>query len=276
VRWGTLWGDASDRRIAVAQRLPSKESARRWIHSESVPVVPSLALAAVMQYDAGPSRPVAAALRPREDVIEIRATAGDALRTVPVDGRLNMIVDVAGAIPAHSYQHVYAQRDDPRSLADFAGKVVVVGYETPDEVWTTTSGTTRYKMEVQASAIAQMLRGRFLQRLRPARQYLVILLMGALGALLRLSPSARRSRRFRIPTLGRPMEVPAALVAAALAYGLLAFVACKALGIIPRLTYDLAALVLTYAAVGGATRWPRGTRVSSAGIGAPVRPQRVA
>jgi len=276
VRWGTLWGDATSRRIAVGQRVPGAESARHWIQSESVPVVPSLALAAVMQYDAGPSHPVAAVLRPREDVIEIRVTAGAPLRTIPVDGHLNMIVDVAGAIPAHSYQQIYAQRDVPASLSDFAGKVVVIGYETPDEAWTTAAGATRYKMEVQASAIAQMLRGRFLERLPPGRQYLVILLMGALGALLRLSPAARRSRRFRIPSLGMPLEVPVALVVAVLAYAFLAFVACKALSTIPRLTYDLAALVLTYAAVGWATRWPLGTRASRAGIGAPIRPQRVA
>jgi hypothetical protein len=100
--------------------------------------------------------------------------------------------------------------------------------------------------------------------------------MGALGWLLRLNPWTRRSLRIKLPSLSRPVEIPAALVAATLVYGLLAFVACKALSIIPRLTYDLAALLLTYVAVGWAIRWPPGSDLAATHLGTAVRPQRVA
>ena len=81
--------------------------------------------------------------------------------------------------------------------------------------------------------------------------------MGALAWLLRAGGRTWAAHSIRIvlpPPIGRPVAVPTALVAAVVLYALAAFVAGKSFRVVPRFTYDLLALVLTYVAVGWATR----------------------
>jgi hypothetical protein len=115
-------------------------------------------------------------------------------------------------------------------------------------------------MEIQASAIAQLLGGSFLRRPGPASQYGLILLMGGIGWLLRtrLQSLLRHSFTVTVPTIARPVVVKTVFLVILALYAVLAFAACKLWRIVPRFTYDVAALLLTYLAVGFATRGPFG------------------
>lgn len=272
VRWGTLGGDPSHRRLELAHRL-HEGSAWRRIDADALPVVPSLALQAVMQYDAGAGQPVAAVRRPHGDAIEIR-TGNPAVtrRVIPVvDARLNLIVDVADDIRSFSYQELHAQRADAQALVELRDKVVVIGYEVEEEKWAAGEGRTRYEMEVQASAIAQILHGAFVRRPSLAAQYAVILALGALACVLRTRRSwTAHTVPITLPApIGRRVDIPTAILAAVVVYGLAAFAVSKSLRIVPRFTYDLAALLLTYVAVGWATRGlsrPRFPRAEAAPV----------
>jgi CHASE2 domain-containing sensor protein len=263
VHWGILAGDAAQRRIELARRIPAAEPNHPSLQAEAVPVVPSLALQAVMQYDSGPAHTALARLRRSEDVVEVLVDAGPPRRRVPVvDSRLSIIVDVASDadLRSHSYPSILAQRDAPQALTDFAGKVVVIGFETADEVWADADGRERYEMEIQASAIAQLLGGSFLRRPGPASQFGLILLMGGIGWLLRarFQSLLRHSFTVTLPTIAKPVVVKTAFLVVLALYAVLAFAACKLWRIVPRFTYDVAALLLTYLAVGAATRGPFG------------------
>jgi CHASE2 domain-containing sensor protein len=265
VCWGTLGGDAAQRRIELGRPLEGAAPSHPSLRVEALPVVPSLALQAVMQYDAQGDRPASARLRLGEDVVEVQA--GARRRRIPVlDSRLGFIVDVAApsAFWSPSYQSVLTRSGDPKAVADVAGKIVVIGFETPEEVWSDADGRARYGMEIQASAIAQILGGSFLLRPRAAAQYGSILLTGAVGWLLRTRLALfRRSFKLSLPAMGRPVEINPAFLVFLAAYALLAFAACKVWRMVPRISYDLAALFLTYLAVGWATREPFGVPLAA-------------
>jgi CHASE2 domain-containing sensor protein len=258
LRWGTLSGGTKPPRIELAQRLPPEGAPdRSWLEAETLPVVPSLALQAVMGHEAKPGRPAAAVLRPRADAVEVRSEAGrPPLKTVPVvDARLDFIVDVGDRIPSASYLATHAVRGNPGALSRFKDKVVVIGFEVPEEEWTAEDGQKRYGMEIQASAIAQILNGAYLRRLRPTEEFGAILFLGGLGWLLRTSLTAwtRRTLQLSLPVLGKPVEVPTVFLAMLVAYLVTGFLACKQLRVVPRFLYDVAAFLLSYYAVGWAT-----------------------
>jgi CHASE2 domain-containing sensor protein len=279
VRWGTLGGDPANRRIEMAHRLDGGSTWRRIV-TDGVPIVPSLALQAVMQYEARAGQPVAAVLRPYGDVIEIRAGAPSAVRRVVpvVDARLNLIVDVADDIRSLGYQELYAQRTDTHAFSDLRDKIVVIGYEVEEEKWSAGGSPQRYEMDVQASAIAQILHGAFLRRPPLAAQYAVILAMGALACLLRTRRSwIMHTVPVTLPApIGRRVDIPTAILGAVVVYGLAAFTVSKSLRVVPRFTYDLAALLLTYAAVSLAARGSSRPRFPRAEVAPVVRKDRVA
>jgi CHASE2 domain-containing sensor protein len=212
-----------------------------------------------MQFETAPGAAVAAVLRRGAGAIEVRAGLGaPPVRTIPVlDGRCAFLVDVAGDLREHSYTALLAARERPGAFPDVRGKIVVIGYEVPEEVWRTDKGAPRYEMEIQASAIAQMLHGAYLRRPGVAAQFVVILALGGVAWFLRAGGRAWTTHTIRVvlpPPIGRPVQIPTALLATAVVYALAAFVAGKSLRGVPRFTYDLLALVLTYVAVGWATR----------------------
>jgi CHASE2 domain-containing sensor protein len=269
LHWGTLSGGTKSPRIELAQRLAgSRTGDRPWLETTTVPVVPSLALQAVMQHEVKAGRPAAAVLRPRADVIEIPSEAGrPPLKTVPVvDTRLNFIVDVSDRIPSANYLSTLAGQSNPAALSRFAGKIVVVGFEVPEEEWQDSDNKVRYEMEIQASAIAQILKGTYLRRLRPTEEFAVILLMGAVGWLLRTVFRAwtRHTLHLSLPLLGKPVDVPTAFLVTVIVYLLAAFLACKELRIVPRFLYDVSAFLLSYFGVGWATREASGREAAPA------------
>jgi CHASE2 domain-containing sensor protein len=273
LHWGTLRGGTKTPRIELAQRADQgRAGGRSWLESEAVPVVPSLALQAAMRLAAKPGQPVGAALRPGSDLIEMRSEAGrPPLKTVPViDARLNFNVDVADDLNDGRYLEYYARRDKPGAFARFKDKIVVIGYEVPEEAWTPDDGGgKRWEMDIQASAIAQLLNGAYLRRLRPSEELLVVLGMAGLGFLVRAAfPSwGRHTLQLSLPVLGKPVEVPTVFLAVLVVYLLTAFLACKQLRIVPRFLYDVSAFLLSYYAVG----WAIAPRAEAAAT--PVAPK---
>lgn len=259
-QWGTLSGDSSGRRLELA-RVPSQGGASSGrLEADALPVVPSLALQAVMRNDAGATNGVTAVLRRNADAIEVRTGIGSApTRTIPVlDRRCGFLVDTADDLQSRVYTDLHRQRNNPAVFADLRGKIVVIGFEVPSEIWHGAGGDgPRYEMEIQASAIAQILTGRYLRRPGVAAQFAVILAMGGLAWLLRAAGRGWTAHTIRVvipPPIARPIDVPTAAIGALVLYAVAAFVAAKSLRVVPRFSYDVLAFLLTYVAVGWATR----------------------
>jgi CHASE2 domain-containing sensor protein len=263
LKWGTLEGAAASRRVQIAR--PLEDALPDWLHAETVPVVPSLALRTVMEFKRGPSpgEELHAVLRLSDDTVLLRTKDGRTAASIPVvDRRLNVLVNVARGteLEQQPYHEVHSAIITSGALKAYAGKIVLVGYRTPDEIaWSVTRREKRWEMEVQASAISQVLQGRNIRRLRPAEQYAVVLLMGGVGWLLRTRFSAWMRPTLTLPLLklsDKPLEVPVAFVVAVAAYFLAAFTLFKNAGLVLHFPYDVAALVLSYAVIGWAGRVP--------------------
>ena len=112
-----------------------------------------------------------------------------------------MIVGVASRqeLAPDSFHEVFANATHPDRLVRFKGKVVIVGYTSADDRWDVSAGQggARYGVELQASAVSNLLGGIAIKPLRPSVQYLIILIMGAVGALIR--HVLRGGRRLSIP-----------------------------------------------------------------------------
>jgi CHASE2 domain-containing sensor protein len=239
------------------------------IEQREAAVVPSLSLQAVMQHmrrERGGAL-LAAAVDKRAGVVRVRDASRNELRTIPiVDADLDMIVAVAHSheVQPTAYHQVVEHAADPARLSRFKDKIVVIGYGTPDDRWAVSSGDQHYGVELQASAISNILRKVYTQPARPLVQYLVILVMGAVGALLRTR--AVRRARLAIPLRGsvrtrRHMEVPWAMLAVVLAYGLVVFFVYKQQRQILDISYHVAALFLVYLLIGWAQKGTLFTRM---------------
>ena len=128
-------------------------------------------------------------------------------------------------------------------LADYAGKIVVVGYEREED-----KHGDRFGVEIQASAISNLLTGGYFEPLRRSYHYLVIALMIGIGALLntRFWKWMRWNIPFELPVIKKQVQVPFSLLLVALLYLAIAFIAYKQKRIIFNFNYHLLALVLGY------------------------------
>jgi CHASE2 domain-containing sensor protein len=266
-RWGLVKGRPDARRVQVAAPLTQEVPAT--IEQREAAVVPSLSLQTVMQHmrrERGGAL-LAAAVDKGAGVVRVRDASRNELRAIPiVDADLDMIVAVAHSheVQPTAYHEVVEHAGDPARLSRFKDKIVVIGYGTPDDRWAVSSGDQHYGVELQASAISNILRKVYTQPARPLVQYLVILVMGAVGALLRTR--AVRRARLAIPLRGsvrtrRHMEVPWAMLAVVLAYGLVVFFVYKQQRQILDISYHVAALFLVYLLIGWAQKGTLFTRM---------------
>ncbi len=258
-RWGLVKGRPDTRRVQVA--APFTQEVPATIEQREAAVVPSLSLQTVMQHmrrERSGAR-LAAAVDRRAGVVRVRDASRNELRAIPiVDADLDMIVAVAHSheVQPTRFHEILGNAHDPVGLKRFKDKIVVIGYGTPDDRWAVSSGDQHYGVELQASAISNILRKVYTQPARPLVQFFVILVMGATGALLR-TRAVRRRARLAIPFRGTArarghMEIPWAMLAVVLAYGLVVFFVYKQQRQILDISYHVAALFLVYLMVGWA------------------------
>jgi CHASE2 domain-containing sensor protein len=255
--WGVLGGSRETRRVKLAD--PLAVNVPTIIEERESAIIPSFALRTAMHV-AAQSRngtAISAAIDRGADEIRLRDASGALVKTIPVvDANMNMIVGLAPSnLRSDAYHEIYANAAHPDRLARFKGKIVVVGYQIPRDqlAVSTAQGEPRYGVELQASAISNLLRGVHIQPLRPMAQFVVILIMGVAGALVRKRSIARR--RLTVPVKvrarkRRKIDIPLPLVAAVVVYALVAFLAYKQYRVIFDISYHVVSLVLMYAMIG--------------------------
>jgi hypothetical protein len=261
-RWGILEGSPVARRLRLAAPITDRRAA--LLEEREAGVVPSVPLRTIMHVQAHQrgNAPLTVAIDSEHDLIRMRDREGLAVKSIPVvDSDMNMIVAVASRedLSAAAFHEVYANADHPERLARFEGKVVVIGYTSPDDRWNISAGNAepRYGVELQASAISNLLRGVYIKPLAASGQYLVIVIMGTIGALLRRGSSMRR--RVSIPVRIRSvatttLHVPVLLIAALVVYALAAFLVYKQYRIILDISYHIASALFVYAVLGRVLR----------------------
>ena len=152
---------------------------------------PSLALRTLMHLEAQKrgGRPITAAVDHRRGLIMLRDESRSLVRAIPIaDEDMNMIVGVASrrsSLPTLSRGVRECNTSGRAGPVQRQGSVVV--YTSADDRWDVSAGQgdARYGVELQASAVSNLLGGITIKPLRPSVQYLIILIMGAVGALIR-------------------------------------------------------------------------------------------
>lgn len=224
--------------------------------SEETPVAPSFALRVVGQAQEQPAAPF---FNSDDGVINLRpgGAGGRAVKSIPVDDDLNMTIDVADDAAlknvSRSYQTVYDNRAG--DLGEFRDKIVLVGYRKGDQHYVSDSAR-RYGAEIQANAISNILQDVYIRHLSPAYNFLVILLMGALGALVH----TRLGRRVQYKLVIDPkiiktqIVIPVTLLVICALYFVVAVSVYKHYRLVLDMAYHVTALFLLYWAAGAAVK----------------------
>ena len=162
-QWGILEGVPVARRVGLA--APITQNAGLSLEGEAG-VFPSLALRTLMHLEAQKrgGRPITAAVDHRRGLILLRDESRALVRAIPiVDDDMNMIVGVASRqeLAPDLFHEVFANATHPDRLVRFKGRVVIVGYTSADDRWDVSAGQgdARYGVELQASAVSNLLGG---------------------------------------------------------------------------------------------------------------------
>jgi CHASE2 domain-containing sensor protein len=254
--WGTFVGRPSGTSSTYFVRLGSRSpnQPKPDFNTPDQQLIPSLALKAVEQLRY-PDQNLQAFFDARTNIVKVRRDGvnGPILEAIPVDNKIYLAVQLVGRDEQgkrNRYCDVYAPQAD---LSEFKGKIVVVGYQVDDETKGSES-ERRYGAEIQANAISSMLRRSYISRLSTGYEYLIIVLMIMIGALLRLGfgKLANYKLPMKIPGgfIDQSVQIPVTLLVVALLYIFAAILAYKLERKVFNVPYSIVALFLSYLAIG--------------------------
>lgn len=245
--------------IVIAQSLTSdaiKDSAEA-----EIPVVPSIALQAVMQYEF-PNQDVKPFLDWTELEVRLRrgGAEGEILKTIPVEkiqeNKAFLLIDFAKpdmlASVRSSYSDLAGHLNDTAYLrAKFQNKIVVVGAtdvaSADKDLKKVSPSETIHGAEIHLSAISNML-GTPPQELSSFYRYLVIVLMMLASVLLQTR--FRNVLRYKLPLklkfLDTTLGVPLLPFIITIIYLLVALLLYQEKRLLLDITYPVAALFLSY------------------------------
>lgn len=236
-------------KMQLAQKSAGGEGAE-------TPVTPSFALQVIGQAQDQPAAPF---FDSGGGVINLRrgGAGGQTVKSIPVDDDLNMTIDIADEAAlkniSRSYQNVYDSRAG--DLGEFKDKIVLIGYRKGDQHYVSDSAR-RYGAEIQANAISNILQDVYIRQLNPAYNFLVILLMGAAGALVQ----TRLGRRVQYKIVIDPkiiktqIVIPVTLLVICALYFVAAVTVYKHYRLVLDMAYHVTALFLLYWAAGAAVK----------------------
>jgi CHASE2 domain-containing sensor protein len=230
--------------------------------SSDVAVVPSLAVKSVMQHYFDPKSPPQAYYNERAGEVIIKGIdAGKPIeKHIPVtrtDLRLNMILEYASKSTLinneKQYRDVYKfatsnQEQDRAYLEDsFKRKIVIVGFDTPEDTHATIGDGTRSGVEYHANAISNILKGIYIREVSGAREFIIIVAMVALGVLLqtKLKRWLPGNRKLELPYIGE-IHIPIALFSALILYLIIAYLVYSQARVTFDMSYHVAALLFGY------------------------------
>jgi CHASE2 domain-containing sensor protein len=219
------------------------------------------------------AQPVEACVDEDQDEINLRDAAGQVVKRIPANynfiNNLGMVSKVDIAEPSQlegiteTIKYAYSDSQVLRKPNTYKGAIVVIGVRrsgecpgpaNPDVVCVSDSEGEprkgkRYGMEVQANIISNLMTCTYIRPTSIGWDLFLILLMVGLGVLLQLKE--RKWLPFRIPVkipfTEKKIVIPWLLIAAPIAYFLIAFVVYKEWRILPgNAAYQFLALVTSY------------------------------
>lgn len=246
---GKISGTASVALVRLGLPSPNQTQPRKG--SDEQLLIQSLALKAVEQF-LYPDEKVQAFFDPIPQVVNLRRDGpqGSIVRSIPTNFECYMQVDLVGKdeLVGNLYHKVYNLAD----MSEFENKIVVVGYQAEDDK-PVLGSEKRYGSQIHANAISNILQDTFIRELGSGYAYLILVLMIAAGAVLRLKLSKLASYKLPVKLPGgfidRSVEIPTMLLVVAFLYILVAIVFYLQRTVVA-LTYPLAALILSYLAIG--------------------------
>jgi CHASE2 domain-containing sensor protein len=171
-----------------------------------------------------------------------------------------------------SYQDVYARRNQRDGLNDFRGKIVMIGYDSPEDVHYVNGSRQMPGVEIQACVVSNVLQGISIRRLSWWQNGLIILLLSGIGFALQSKPLRGFSLQlpFESPVLRRLITIPLPLIVVLVTYLTVIYFVYSRSNWEIEMTYHVVALLLSY--VLGNSVGELANRVAGA-MGKPGKPQ---
>jgi CHASE2 domain-containing sensor protein len=255
--WGQLEIGGTHRDSPLIRKLRLAEDRSNdlpsWIEAEKYPVVPSFPLQVAMQFWAG-TESVTAIYDKDKNQIDVQASGGSTLRSVPVQRDMSFIFDIADKNVldkmSFSYGEIFRNIQDTQYLTTlFKGKVVLIGVRATDDLRPVSNNYKRYGIEILASVTSNLLQSFYIRPLSDLYQYLLILMMCFAGALLQTRLKNWMQYTFSLKIFGftdTKLELPIALGLVGALYLLAAFLVYVQTRYILNIPYQLAGLVITF------------------------------
>lgn len=226
--------------------------------SGEIPVVPSLGLQAVAQF-LSKGEPLKIFYDEGAGQIRLR-DGGATVKSIPVNQNADGLLDFPYDLVEHSrladatrpYADVYNGRNNTAVIGDYAGKIVFVGYKTPRDKFDVLQGEWRYGTEIHANVVSNILGEVYVSLLPSSYDFLIVVLMAGVGALVRARYSHVFSTKLHLPLQGhrKSFDVPGLLFVADAVYLLIAFQFYKQELMFILKSYHLLAPFITYWLVG--------------------------
>lgn len=232
---------------------PDKQTANTTAAEK--PLIPSLGLQAVSGFLSRNSN-VKSFYSEDRDGIELRLD-GSLIKTIPVYENKRSIYDfpfdlaerATLATATKSYREVYDQIQNKDFLRQqYADKIVLVGYKTPEDLFDLFKAEQRYGTEIHANIVSNILSDVYVRLLPTSYDFLIVALMVGFGALVQARWSHIFTTRIIVPFTEpkKTFALPGLLVAVDVVYLLVAFLLYKNKLIFILKTYHLVAPFIAY------------------------------
>ena len=251
--WGSIAGCADSSGKTLLMPLLRLADSQGGDNLVTQPVTPSLVMKAVKELKY-PHTNVTYFFDPLAELISLRDPQGRLLQSIPVDGEMCFMVNLAGP---HDQGRVYLYHEVLRAvrqnnsdyLKQFRGKIVVVGYRVDDVVKTTRGD--RYGSEVIANAMSNVLSQSYVQPLGFVPHFSLVLFMVGVGAILPLKFNKWTVRKLPVKLpLVQQLPVPIVLLAVSVVYVFIAVIFYLFGQLLFGVAYHVAALFLAYLSMG--------------------------
>ncbi|HXT64313.1 MAG TPA: CHAT domain-containing protein [Pyrinomonadaceae bacterium] len=191
-----------------------------------------------------------------KDEIELRS-AEAIVRRIPIEKNQQSLLDFRFCLAdggklnevTSAYDDVYRQLDNISYLKErFQGTIVLVGFKTPDDLFSVLQAKHRYGTEIHANVISNILGDVYVRLPSTYYNILILAIMTGIGALVRARFSHNFAFRFAVPFTDpkKRLDVPGLLVGADVVYLLIAFLLYKNGLIYILQTYHLVAPFVAY------------------------------
>lgn len=225
-----------------------------WISTQRQQIVPSLPLQAAIHFWGGPQQQPIAVFDKERDRIDVQAHPQAILNSIPVTPKLDFTFDIADKNNlnkiSYPYYEVLDNLNNHQFLSHLFGqKIVIVGVRASQDLRHVSRTEEQYGMEILASVTSNLIQEVYIRPLSDGYQYVIILVMSFVGALLPTRFGNFMKYRIPIRTLilaEVKVDVPLAVGAVSLFYILSAFLVYVQTRRTMSIQYHLAALIITF------------------------------